>query len=151
MLPDATELMKLIKKSALEAMEAADPMHFLFGKVIGVEPLLIDVEQKMKLGKAQLVLSRNVTDFETEVSVDVETDKASNSHLHDMQIQMEEAGEVPHIHNIAYNMGPVDLAHTHMIKKRMKVTIHNGLAVGDEVILLRNKGGQKYMVVDRIG
>lgn len=33
----------------------------------------------------------------------------------------------------------------------VSVTIHNSLIVGEEVILLRMQGGQKYIVVDRIG
>lgn len=32
-----------------------------------------------------------------------------------------------------------------------EVTVHNGLAVGDEVILLRQRGGQKFIVWDRVG
>lgn len=33
----------------------------------------------------------------------------------------------------------------------VSVTIHNSLTVGEEVILLRMQGGQKYIVIDRIG
>lgn len=32
-----------------------------------------------------------------------------------------------------------------------KITVHNGLAVGDGVILIRQQEGQKFIVVDRIG
>jgi hypothetical protein len=31
-----------------------------------------------------------------------------------------------------------------------EMTIHNALKVGDEVILLKKKGGQKYLVLDRV-
>lgn len=31
------------------------------------------------------------------------------------------------------------------------ITIHNQLAAGDEVILLRQQGGQRYVVLERIG
>ena len=31
------------------------------------------------------------------------------------------------------------------------ITIHNGLVVGDKVILIRQQGGQKFVVLDRIG
>ncbi len=41
--------------------------------------------------------------------------------------------------------------HFHAYKGRKKFTIHNGLVVDDEVILFRQQGGQKYIVVDRIG
>lgn len=44
----------------------------------------------------------------------------------------------------------IDLAHTHDITGKKEITIHNGLAVGDEVILLKQKGGQKYLVLDRV-
>ena len=150
-MPDAAELLKLIKKSALEAVDASKPMNFFFGEVIKTEPLTIDVEQKMKLGKSQLILSRNVTDFETEVSVDTVTGHALGMHTHRLSLEAEEAGEPLHRHSISESMDAQDLSHAHEIKKRMKVTVHNRLAVGEKVILIQNKGGQKYLVVDRIG
>lgn len=97
-MPDAIELVKTIKRAALDAVEASKPVQVCFGKVISVSPLEILVEQKLLLGERQLVLCRNVCD-----------------------------------------MG------------KPQVTIHNGLVVGDEVILLRQQGGQKYVAVDRIG
>lgn len=150
-MPDAAELLKLIKKSALEAVEASKPMNFFYGKVTGVGPLVIDVEQKIKLKESHLILSRNVTDYETEVSVDTVTDQALGAHAHRMSFEVGEAGEPLHIHNVSGSTDTQDLSHTHEIKKRMKVTVHNRLAVGDRVILFQNKGGQKYLVVDRIG
>lgn len=150
-MPDAAELLKLIKKSALEAVDASKPMNFFFGKVKSTEPLVIDVEQKMKLGKSQLVLSRNVTDFETEVSVDTITEYALGEHSHSLSFEMGEAGEPLHTHDFSGSVGNCGLSHVHKIKKRMKVTVHNGLAAGDRVILIQNKGGQKYLVLDRIG
>lgn len=88
MLPDATKLVKLIKQTALEAIRAEKPVNVCFGKVTGVSPLKILVEQKLTLGKAQLVQSKTAADC--------------------------------------------------------------GLAVGDGVILLRQQGGQKYIVMDKI-
>ena len=41
-------------------------------------------------------------------------------------------------------------ADTNVIVEK-KIIIHNGLAVGDEVILIRQQEGQKFIVVDRIG
>lgn len=150
-MPDAAELLKVIKQSALEAVDASKPARFFFGKVMNTEPLQIDVEQKMKLGGSQLILSRNVTDFETEVTVDTSTERALDTHSHALSLDMEGAGEPLHMHNILGSMEPADLSHAHEIKKRMKVTVHNGLAVGDKVILFQNKGGQQYLVLDRIG
>ena len=34
------------------------------------------------------------------------------------------------------------------VMKRM--TVHNGLKIGDEVILIKKKGGQKYLIFDKV-
>ena len=44
-----------------------------------------------------------------------------------------------------------EAGHFHAYKGRKQFTVHNGLVVGDEVLLLRQQGGQKYIVVDRLG
>lgn len=150
-MPDAAELMKLFKKNAMDAFEASNPVHILFGKVISTEPLQIDVEQKMKLGKSRLFLCRNVTDFETEITDYVETEQALEDHGHEFLLNTEAAGEPLHTHEITGSMQEAGLTHSHKITGRRKITVHNGLVVGDEVILLRSQGGQKYLVLDRIG
>lgn len=118
---DANELVQLMKKAAVDAIEAAKPVNVYFGEVRSVSPLTINVEQKMVLGKEQLILTRNVTDFETMVTMNWES---------------EEAGREPH---------------THMIAGQKQITIHNALEVAEEVILIRQQGGQKFIVLDRIG
>lgn len=35
--------------------------------------------------------------------------------------------------------------------ERRAYIVHNGLAVGDKVILIRGQGGQKFIVIDRLG
>lgn len=83
MLPDAVELVKAVKRAALEAVESSKPVNVYFGRVVAVSPLQINVEQKMTLGSAQLVLTRNVTDYETEVTVEWETEKM-DEHVHEL-------------------------------------------------------------------
>lgn len=150
-MPDASELVKIIKKTSKEAVEAGKPMNILFGKVISEEPLKINVEQKMVLGKAQLILSRNVTEHEIEITVDTSTDKALSDKAFSFLGSTGEAGEPIHMHAFEGSTEKAELEHEHAIKKRMKIMLHNGLVTGDEVILIRQQGGQKYLVVDRIG
>lgn len=100
-MPDTNELLRVIKQAALEAVEAARPVHLIFGKVIDPSPK-IQVDQKLVLGPLQLVLSRNVTNYQTVI-------------------------------------------------KGESVMVENGLVVGDEVILIRQHGGQKFIVLDRVG
>ena len=123
---DANDLLIAVKKAALEAVNASQPSDFCFGKVTSAKPLKILVEQKMTLGAAQLVLTRNVTDFKTKVTVDWETGTKSGG-----------SGESSFA------------SHTHAVSGKKEITIHNALQVGDEVILFKKKGGQKYLVLDR--
>ena len=71
MLPNAVEL---VKKAAVEAVDATKPVHLLFGEVISVFPLKIQVDQKSIYTEKMLVLTRNVTDFEVDMSVSHITD-----------------------------------------------------------------------------
>lgn len=131
MLPDAVGLLKIIKRAAVEAVNATKPVEICFGKVVSISPLKINVEQKMTLGKEQLVLTRNVTDYKTQIT---------GGNIKDFYY----SGTYPDI-----TQNPVSPPHVHAIG-RVEITVHNGLVVGDEVLLLRQQGGQKYVVVDRI-
>lgn len=85
---NAHDLLKFIKKAAVEAVEASHPSDFCFGKVLDISPITIKVEQKLTLSKAQLVMTETIS-------------------------------KLP-------------------------------LAVGDEVVLLKKKGGQKYLIFDKV-
>lgn len=137
MLADASGLVEKIKKAAQEANEAAKPVNVCFGEVVGKSPLKINVEQKMVLGEGQLVLTRNVTDYMTTVTVQWETEEEKIRHKHAGGGSGDtEYAEIPHIHSV---IGTKNFL------------LHNALEVGDEVILIRQQEGQKYIVIDRIG
>jgi hypothetical protein len=127
-LPDANDLVRLIKKAAIDAIEARKPVNVCYGKVINANPLKIVVEQKFILEKSQLVLCRNVTEFTTNITMNWTSERAWN-----------------------YDGDTILLTHSHDIKGKKQITVHNGLVVGDKVILIRQQGGQKYIVLDRIG
>lgn len=132
---DANDLLNAIKKAANEANDAGQPADFCFGEVTNTAPLQILVEQKMTLGAAQLVLTRNVTDFKTTIT---------GGNIKDYYYTSEYVGE-----EVQVTSEPVDPLHKHAIGT-VTITIHNGLQIGDEVILLKRKGGQKYLVIDRV-
>lgn len=138
MLPDATELTKVIKKAALKAQESTKPVNVCFGTVESTNPLTINVEQKMTLGEKQLVLCRNVTEYTTMVTVQWQTEQEEQLHKHQLKNSMD------------YTEGQ-DKKHTHDIEGTKQMTIHNALEKGEEVILIRQQEGQKYIVIDRIG
>ena len=115
---NSTDFYNSIKIAAMKAVEASQPCDFIFGKVTSVSPIKVSVEQKMTLGSAQLVLTRNVTDYSVQMTIDWTSEESDE--------------------------------HKHGITGVKEVTIHNGLKIGDEVVLLKKKGGQKYLVIDRM-
>ena len=132
---DSNDLVKLIKKAAVEAVKASSPANMIFGKVISEVPLKIKVDQKLILTSAQLVLSRNVTDYEIEMEPSL--------------------NEAPYFHETEEMSGgsgdALFAAHKHKYQGRKKFLVYNALKNGEEVILMQIAGGQKYIVIDRIG
>lgn len=115
---DYSSLVSTIKQLAVEAVVSGDPTAIVYGVVVSDNPVEISIEQKIKLGEMQLVLLRNVTDYEV---------------------------------NATFNMASnVVSQHSHAVNCKSKVVVHNKLKIGENVMLLRVQGGQKYIVVDRL-
>lgn len=124
---DFTDLLNMIKRASVEAVAASKPTSVVYGKVISTSPLKISVEQKLTLTSAQLVLTRNVTDYEVSMTVDHVTENTSGG------------------------SGDSSFAsHNHAYKGKKLFTVHNGLVVGDEVLMIQMQGGQRYIVMDRV-
>ena len=132
------DLVESMKKAAVDAVNASKPAMIFFGTVTNASPLEINVEQKMTLTIEQLILSRNVTEHEIEMTV---------SHLTEL--------EAAHTHAVqdTYTGGGSSspTSHLHAYTGRKKFKVHNGLVKGDVVILIRMQGGQKFIVIDRLG
>lgn len=129
---DVKNLLELIKKAAKEAVDAAQDSDFCYGTVTSASPLKILVEQKMELTSAQLVLCRNVTNYLTTVTVTVDgvdwitENKSGGSSAASFE------------------------SHNHSIKGTKSIIINNALKTGDKVVLIKKKGGQEYLVLDRV-
>ena len=123
-MPNAVEL---VKQAAVEAVEATKPVQFLFGKVISVSPLKIQVDQKSIYTEKMLVLTRNVTEHEIDISISHVTENRAGG-----------SGD------------PAFASHNHDYKGKKKFKVHNALIVGDEVVLGRVQGGKRFVVLDRI-
>lgn len=121
------ELVQVLKQIAAEAVQAGKPSGITYGEVVAVAPLKIQIEQKLTLPEEFFQLTKAVTDHYVDVSV---------SHLTESR---------------AGGGGYAEFAgHTHGYKGRKKILIHNGLTVGEKVILLQVQGGQQYIVLDRV-
>lgn len=138
-------LLNTIKQAATEAVDAEKPAQICFGKVTNVSPLQILVDQKITLDAAFLVLTRNVTDFTTMVTIQWKSESSLATHSHTVK------GKDSNNDDIDLISGTTELTHIHDVEGRKQIIIHNKLKKDEEVILLRMQGGQKYIVLDRIG
>lgn len=157
---------EVIKKMAVGANDANAPTSVLFGTVTSINPLEITVEQKLKLTKEFLVLTKNVKDYTVDVSVDWGTESkslnANHSHTLNGDISVSSNAEVnPNPDNIAVdirnevsnNIGieqkNINLTHSHSITGKKTMTIYNGLKLNDNVILIQQQGGNNFVVLDK--
>lgn len=137
---DAAELVRIIKKTASDAVKAEKPVEVCFGSVLSTSPLKILVEQKLTLGAEQLVLTKAVTDHWVDIEV---------SHF-----TVNDNFMIPdHIHGTPAgptDNGNLDTTHKHGYKGRKKILVYNGLKAGEKVLLIRFGGGQRFVVLDRV-
>lgn len=121
------ELVQVIKTIATEAMDGSKPTAITYGTVMKINPLEIQIEQKLTLPAEFFKLTKAVTDYYVDVTVSHVTENRAGG-----------SGD------------PAFASHDHDYSGRKKFLVHNGLQVGEEVILLQVQGGQRYIVLDRV-
>lgn len=126
-MPDYSGFVKAIKQAAVDAVDAKKPVAVYYGIVLDTSPLKINVEQKMTLSEAQLVLTKAVTDHYVDIEVRHVTGTRSGGSGY-----------------------PQYASHDHDYKGRKKIRIYNGLQKGEKVLLIRFQEGQKFVVWDRV-
>lgn len=115
------QLLKLMKRAGVEAVDTASPMRTLIGTVTSIEPLVITIEQRLAIPASFLLLTDNVIDKEVEITVDDEVEQSGSLEPHNHGY----TGKKTHIH-------------------------HKNLKVGEMVLLLRVQGGQQFIVLNRV-
>lgn len=157
------DILEIVKKAALDAVNNSSPSSILFGVVSSVNPLEIQVEQKLTLTKEFLVLTKNVVDFNVNVTLNLTTENkdlsVNHSHLINGDIEVNST-ITPNQNNqtitnqiissLNTQEANINLTHNHSIIGTKTITIHNALKENDKVILLQQQGGQKFIVLDKI-
>ena len=162
----SSSLGEVIKKMAVGANDANAPTSVLFGTVTSVDPLEITVEQKLKLTKEFLVLTKNVKDYTVDVTMDWSTDNkildADHKHIADVNSNISVSSDIsPNDDNqkitnnvtgevsVTVQEENIDLTHNHDIKGTKSITVHNALKSGENVILIQQQGGNNFVVLDK--
>lgn len=131
----ATGLIDIMKRAALDAGEAGNPTDLRYGTVVSVSPLKVQLASDFIIPEALLIVPEKLKDYTISISVNMDTTPYS------------------HTHNITdtYSGGGSASTdtHNHQITGETEITIHNSLKVGDNVALIREKGGKTYFILDR--
>ena len=115
-------IQEVINKSIKNAMLS----DYRIGVVETVNPLSIRLDQKETLTEEFLILTDLVRDYDVDITVNHTTENKSGGRG-DAQFE----------------------SHNHAYSCRKRITVHNGLAVGESVILIQQSGGQEFLVLSR--
>lgn len=132
----AIEVLEAMKQMSVDAQNSQKPTIILFGQVTSAKPLQIFVNQKQTIKEDALILTHAVKDYEVDIEVSHYT--VNDNFLitmHDHPNVMED---------------DFDSHHKHAYRGRKKIKIYNGLKIGEKVMMIRQNGGSRYIVLDRI-
>ena len=121
------QLTEVLQQLAINTVNAGAPSDSCIAVVASPNPLVIRIDQKKTIKSEILVLTDLVRYYSVDVTVSHTTE------------------------NKAGGAGDAEFAsHNHDYKGRKKITVHNALNAGESVLLIRQAGGQEYIVLSRI-
>lgn len=142
-----------IKRISKQTAEAGSPTAWFFGLVTATEPLTIRVDNRFDIGEAQLVVMRQFRagEYQTHTHTINAHSHTIDPHTHKVPAHATQtAGDGPHSHGV----DPVETGQTPLTSNDTPLTsnpeVYFGLAVGDKVVLLRNAGGQQFLILGRV-
>lgn len=134
-----SDLVRLFKQIAKDVIENDNPMILQTGTVAQINPIHIRVDEKIthKEEDGDLILTHLVRDYEVDITVQHSTDSIYKE------------WDTNHTHpEVGAATIPID--HEHEYTGRKKIIMHLALEKGEKVLLLRENGGQRYIVLDRV-
>lgn len=120
-------LLGLIQQAAKKVVEASNLTDYCIGMVESTAPLIIRTEQQETLTEDFLILTDLVRDYDVDITVNHTTQNRSGG-----------GGD------------SAFASHNHQYTGRKRITVHNGLSAGEAVILVRQAGGQEFIVLSRV-
>lgn len=120
-------LLGLIQQAAKKVVEASNLTDYCIGMVESTAPLVIRTEQQETLTEDFLIMTDLVRDYDVDITVNHTTQNRSGG-----------GGD------------SAFASHNHQYTGRKRITVHNGLSVGEAVILVRQAGGQEFIVLSRV-
>ena len=131
-----------LQKSAKNAQKAETYAGIYHGVVEAINPLKIKIEQLVTLPAEFFTLTSLVKDFDIDMEMTVDHSVEDTS-LNAATL-MSPSGPVTGA------LTPNPHKHNYKGKKTFTMHVKLGLQVGEKVIMVRDHGGQKFLIVDRV-
>lgn len=112
-------IIPIIKQAAVDAVNATQPVQFVFGKVTSVSPLTVQVTPKLTLGAANLVICDSLTKKEIDIVVKGNTGKVE-AHSHTFSDTSTSDGG--HSHDLSSGSAKSGGSHTHGLSGSTKTS-----------------------------
>lgn len=145
-------LIEVMKQAAAQAVPKEALTDVLFGKVISVSPLSINVEGRLELDQSLLLLSPFCNELKINIPIPSHGHTATSStitvpkHKHtlkdDASKETSESDSTTITPSISITDNP---------GSTVEVTVWEGLKAEDQVALLRVSSGQQYIVLFKVG
>lgn len=125
-------MVKIIKRVAEGERMASQGVRVMFGEVTSISPLIVRVDNRFDISESMVVLMKEF--------------KAGSYPTHYHSLVRPESltlpgGQETHLH---------ELATDYLTNEGEGSEIYYGLSVGDKLVLLRNDGGQQFVVLGRL-
>ena len=133
---DMTDWLGVMKSVAGNVQKNSELVNLVFGKVETIEPLTIRVDAQTLLIEKELILTHLVRDYEVDIEVSHQTvndDILNTLHNH------------PGVPDNSF-----DSHHYHAYQGRKKIKIYQGLQIGEGVLMIKEQGGQRHVIIDRL-
>ncbi len=139
-------MLEIMKKVARQTARADAPACWMFGTVTALAPLTVCVDGRFYLSGAPLVVLRELLGHSHGVAAH-QVD-AAGEHGHTVPDHETQAAQ-GHSHAVSALAAQAAGSHSHGVPARETETAQ-ALAVGDKVALLRDHGGQRYLLLGRV-
>lgn len=118
---DTNDLVRAVQQMSTDANNASYPSDVMSGTVVSVKPIKIEVEQRFEVSGDMVIVPEHLTDHEIKVTVE--------------KTNTEKAG---------------DPEHQHEYGGELVIKVHGALQKGDRVQMIRQQGGQKFLIIDKV-
>ncbi len=145
------DILTLMKNVAVKAVLATKPVNLVQGEVISINPLTIQIDQKLVLPRECLKIPQYLTDYKVNIEINTATEDTTLNTQHTHEINYSDATiNGSSTQKTTSETGEFESTHKHTIVGTKEIVFKNALKVGDNVLLIREQGGQTYFVVDRV-